>query len=388
MLFAKSPIEDLIFLIEIQSSAVRGSLVLYREGGKPLVLFTAYAEMSIKPGSTSAYLVKTTLKAVTDTVDMLGRRHRSLLEEHAKDAEAVHIPKSVTSVHFVLSAPWIISQAKTVSFQLPKETTLTKAKVLEVIETERAKLSTEETQTQVVEEKIFEVRINGYPVAAWQNRLAKDIDISFVVSLSGANLTKRLRESCEHLVRKTHVHFHSALLLEAIGIGQTMPETGSFALVNVHGELTEVTAVRERRAVFFGSYPVGVDTVARKVAKAAKTDDKAADSLLSLLTSDSLDPTHGKPLQPLVAEIMQGWAVEFQKLSKDALKEGFPAQVFIAARRHEELFIREFSKAMPRAQVTSFLMDRLLSYVEFDPYTEKRRAIGLLALAINSLGRE
>ena len=44
MFFAKSPSEDLIFLIEIQSSAVRGSLVLFREGQKPEILFTASAD--------------------------------------------------------------------------------------------------------------------------------------------------------------------------------------------------------------------------------------------------------------------------------------------------------------------------------------------------------
>lgn len=386
MLFSKSPQEDLIFLIEIQSSAVRGSLVLFREGQKPGILFTASAETPRKVGATSAYLVKATLKAVSEAIDMLARRHHELLAK--KDSESyIQIPKSVASVHYVLSSPWIISQAKTVSLKLQKETVLTRAKVLEVIEAERSKLSTEETQTEIVEEKIFDVRIDGYPVAVWENRAAREADVSFVVSLSGANLSKRLREACEHVVRRNRIHFHSALLLEAIGITLAMPETDSFTLVNVHGELTEVTVVREKRSIFFGSYPLGVDTIARKVAKAGKTDEEAADSLLSLLETDSIDPTHGKPLQPMISEIMQGWAAEFRKLIKDAVPENvLPPQVFLAARRHEDIFMREFAKANPRSQVTSFAIDRLQSQVEFDRYTEHRRAIGLITLAVNSLG--
>lgn len=390
MFFSKSPQEDLIFLIEVQSSAVRGSLVLFREGQKPSILFTASAETPLKAGMTSSHMVKATLKAVADAVDVLARHHRAMLEEAKADPHAPAVPKPVSSVHFVLSSPWIISQAKTVSLKLPKETTLTRAKVLEVIEAERSKLSTEETQTEIVEEKIFEVRINGYPVGAWENRLAKEADVSFVVSLSGANLSRRLRESCERLVRKSRVHFHSALLLEAIGIGLAMPEAEDFVLVNVHGELTEVTVVKQRRSVFFGSFPTGVDTIARKVAKAAKTDDRAADSLLSLLSllsADSIDPTHGKPLQPLVSDIMRGWTSELARLSEGAAGEGaLPSQVFVAARRHEEIFMRELAQANPSSQVTPFAMDRLLSQVEFDRYTERRRAIGLVAIAINSLG--
>lgn len=388
MLFSKSPKPELVFLIEIQSSAVRGSLVLFSTGQNPNILFTAYADMPVKPGTTSAYLVKTTLKAVSEAIDMLSRQHHAMLQNKKEKPDLI-LPSSVSSVHYVLSSPWIISQAKTVSLKLPKEGPLTRAKVLETIESERTKLSTEETQTEIVEEKIFDVRINGYPVIAWENRIAKDVDISFIVSLSGANLSQRLREACERLVNKRRVYFHSALLLEALGIGIVVPEAQSFTVVNIHGELTEVSVVREKRCIFFGSYPTGVDTIVRKVAKAGKTDDKAADSLLSLLASDSLDPTHSKPLQPMVTEVMSAWAAEFGDISLNAVPGGaIPTQIYVAARRHEEIFIRTLSLAAPKTQVTSLAIDRLLSHITYDAFSEHRRSTGLMVIAINSLQTE
>ena len=50
--------------------------------------------------------------------------------------------------------------------------------------------------------------------------------------------------------------------------------------------------------------------------------------------------------------------------------------------------MRYFVAANPKAKAASFALDLLKSYVTFDQWTERRRSIGLISIAINSLKGE
>src|SRR5579872_6693627 len=121
-LFSSKNPEKLILILDVQSSIVRGSLVLTKDGALPNVIFTYNANIPWKPHTDSSYLIKVTLKAVAETLDACVR---SLHLAHASE----HIPKKLTAIHFALSSPWIVSQAKTLTSNFSKESVVTKAYV-------------------------------------------------------------------------------------------------------------------------------------------------------------------------------------------------------------------------------------------------------------------
>lgn len=383
MFFSGKPHEELILILEVQSAMARGSLAYIRKGQSPHVVFTYLKNVPYKPGAGSAYLVKMTLRALTEIVS-------TLLEHHHAMASHGSLPKSISAVHYILSSPWMISQAKTVSVDFPKPTEITEEKVMEIIAAERAKLSVgPATQTEVVEEKIFDVSLNGYSVPSWQDKEARQLQVSFVVSVAGSNLTRRFRDVCAHAVRPAQVHFHSSLLLQNVGIQLLLPSHSSYVLVHIHGELTDVVVVEHHSCVFFGSYPEGVRTVIRKIARATKTDFEAADSLLTLHVGGSLDPAHQKSVGPIITEIARGWTSEFAKLFKVAsFVRTLPSEAFIASRLHENLFIQSFKTAHPESRVQPLGIAELLQHVTFDRTAERFRIVGLYALAIDNLATQ
>lgn len=103
-MFLSSSQGELTLLIDVQSSVVRGSLVHLRPGAIPSVLYTRNVAIPYKPNGGSSYLIKMALRAVEEIVQAI----RANLQSDATDE---NLPKRISSVHFILSSPWVVSQA-------------------------------------------------------------------------------------------------------------------------------------------------------------------------------------------------------------------------------------------------------------------------------------
>ena len=374
-------------MLEIQSSLTRGSLVWFRSGRPPMVLSTDSRAVPYKSDVDTSYFIKTTMQVLAETIDDALRRLASLKTEENR---RMGMPRAVKEAHYVLSSPWIASQARSLSLSFHKDTAITGDKVAGILDAERAALAPEGSAIlEAIEEKIFDVRLNGYSVSAWRGKQARELGISYAVSVCGADTTRRLRRACERAVKPADVHFHSSLLLQYVGLCKAMPARDSYILIHVHGELTDAVVVKDGSCVFFGSYPMGTNTVVRKIAKAAKTDVEIADSLLTLYLSDKFDREHGKQAEKIMEEMSAGWSGEFKKLFKDSpLAESMPTEAIMAARAHEDFFLRSFSAAYPGIRLQTLSIEDISPLIEFDAPAELKRVVGLYALAINSLKKD
>lgn len=378
-LFSHSSTGELILIVDVQSSIVRGSVVSIIAGKLPDVVFTYNAVVPWKPHTDSSYLIKMTLRAVSETIEacMRGVTIR---------AQGEHTSKKVTAVHFALSSPWIVSQAKTLTTEFAKDTQISKAYVEHVIEEERRKLTpTNDAEVSIIEQKIFDVRLNGYSVAAWMGKWARTIDVSYTMSMAGTRMIERFRETCSHLLRHSSMYFHSSLLLQFIGMRICMPEQETYALVHVHGELTDVAIMDHNACVFFGSYPLGVRTLTRKIATATGTEEQAADSLLTLYVGGHVDATHGSGQVDSIANISAGWNAELKKVIEQSGLAAAPSTYIISATAHDDFFAQSLRALYPRSSVEPLSIENILPHITFSDHAERRRLTGLYAAALSQM---
>jgi len=351
MFFSSTNDEKLVLILGVESGAVRGSLTLISPSCAPKVIFSHEALIPWKPHTDSRYLIKTTEKAVKETVEASLQRLHMLYS----DKKAGDIPRKISSVHFAMSSPWIVSRAKLISVRFDKDTAVDRAYIMKLVGDERAKMIPEQSEpVRVVEEKIFDVRLNGYSVNDWQDKGARALDISFTVSVAGAHTIDRFAALCEHAVHPHQVHFHSSLLLQFIGIEKSLQTSENYAIIHVHGELTDVAMVHDRSCIFFGSYPFGVRTMVRKVAASTKTDGHAADSLIALYTGGKLDPAQDKKAGAVIESVSEGWAKELDKvllLSPQDIRSS--ANIVISARAHEDSLAKMLHKLYPAVKITA-----------------------------------
>ena len=357
---------DLILILDVQSSIVRGTLVQKATDQVPLVLYTHNVPISFKADGTSDYLVKTAIQAIKDDVTDI------LKQQSGK----------ISAVHYVLSSPWIVSQAKTLHLSFKEDTHITKAYVMGMIREERSKLSNKDDTARVVEEKVFDVRLNGYPVSSWESKFTRELQVSFVVSVAGGKMIDRLIEACENIVHRKGVQFHSSLFLQHIGVEKIVQSTSSYALIHVHGELTDVAVIENCSCVFFGSYPMGIQSVIRRIATQTGTDEQSADSLLSMSMKGHLDSAHAEKDLAVIDALDHEWIKQFQELVKTV---NIPHNVIVSARYHEDFFMKSFATAYPRQSLEILAIESMTPYVAFDPRVEQLRLTGAYVIAIYSL---
>jgi hypothetical protein len=361
MFFSSRPDSKLILLLEVQSSLVRGSLALMRTG-HPEILFTQTLDIEFMPGATSAYYIKITLESVSAMVES-ALRNLSLL---ANGDHAAPIPKRVQEVHFILSSPWVISQAKTISISFEKDTPITPERIHEILEDERARVSLgAKVETETIEEKVFDVRLNGYSIEHWKGKDARTLDISYALSISSKKSIVDLHETVSHLVSSKNVFMHSSLLLQYISLRDAHSPGDTYMLVHAHGELTDMVVVRHGTCSFFGSFPVGINTIIRKLAEMTGHTPKTADSLLSLYLGHHMDGPDESRAGIAIDSMTRNWTNELLALA-EAVKDPaqfMPPRIFVIAHSHADLFEANLKKSFPQSAVTAVPVDMTSSFV-------------------------
>ena len=380
MFFSRKTEGKLILMLEIQSSLVRGSLIWFRTGTSPVILSSDSRPIPYKQNSNSAYLVKTALKGLSEIIDAASRRSK------VPSADKGHelLPTRIEEVHYVLSSPWVVSQARTLAMSFEKETDITADRMADILNKERGNLIPADGKPlEVVEEKIFDVRLNGYSIPNWLDKPTRELEVAYAVSASGGDYIKRLREASAGIVRPDRIHFHSALLLQYIGLRKVMPARETYTLLHIHGEITDAVVVDHGLCLFFCSYPMGVNNIVRKIAAATKTDIETAGSLLSLYLGERLDEAHMRSSEPVMREMSEGWSREFEKLFKgNPLAEALPRETIIVARAHEDFFMKSFQNIHPHAKLESMSLEQISSKVVYETAAERMRIIGICALAL------
>jgi len=212
--------------------------------------------------------------------------------------------------------------------------------------------------TKVIEEKIFEVRLNGYSIVDWPNKEVRNLEISYAIGAVGSGALIRFEQACERAVPRHRMSFHSSLLLQYVGLRASMPEKDSYVLTHVHGELSDVVAVNRGACIFFGSYPGGIRSIVRAVAHATKTDQAAADSFLSLYTDKNLEQGKALAAAPAMKRIGEGWLKEYRDLiSQSGASLGTLPNMIVVARFHQGFFAAALREAYPLMHVDTKQID-------------------------------
>ncbi len=379
-MFSSHKAGDLILIIDVQSSIVRTSLVHLQSSSIPNVLYTHNIAIPYKPHAHSSYLIKMSLRAVSEAITDISKHL------HVRSSTE-NIPKKISSVHFVLSSPWIVSQAKTLKQSFKDDTHISKAYIMGMIWEERSKIGGKNNDDiRVIEEKVFDVRLNGYSIASWESKNARELEVSFVVSLAGGRMIDRFIESCDHIVHRSSVQFHSSLFLQHLGIEKVVTKSPSYTLLHIHGELTDVAIIRSHSCTFFGSYPFGVHSIVRTIARETKTDEQSAESIFTMSEQGHLDSLHAKKELAIIDDMNRVWMGEFKKLLKsNSVVETIPNHVIISANSHESFFMNNFKQAYPQISMELLTMDDITAHIKFDAHAERLRLTGLYVLAIHSL---
>lgn len=379
-LFSHTSKDRLNLVIDIQSSVVRGSLVLLRTGQLPYIVWTDTYDIPYRTNTRSAFLVDTAVKGI--------RTIAASAHTYIRDTKShPDIPNHIFKVHCVLSSPWIISQARTISQEFEKDTKITRAHISDIITAERKRLS-ENTEDRMIgiEEKIFDVRLNGYSISEWEGAISKSLEVLFAISLAGKHIVERFTDACKHAgVSGSHIDFHSSLLLQHIGLSGHFASTSPHVLVHVHGELTDIVVASGQTCILFGSHPIGIRTIIRKLSHQLKITESTAESLLVMYEDGHIDPIHGASDIETIHKILSSWTDNCLKVTALVPPNYQSNLAMISARFHEMVFKNTFAAAYPSFRMEILPEEKIFALATFNPGIERLRLTVLYVVAIHSL---
>jgi len=344
-------------ILDIKSSVVRGTLFLIKTGELPYILWTSGVEIPYKSDTDSGYMLAETIKAVKK---ISGDAH---IYTHG-----ANLKTKIYTIHIILSSPWIISQARTIDQRFENDTKISSLHVHDIIKSERAKLTESDKTLVGIEEKIFNVKLNGYELPNWQGNLAKTLSVSFAISLASKKVTDAFIKACkESGLHGVRIDFHSSLLLQHIGLSRTLSIQEPYVLVHVHGELTDIVSANSQSCVLFASYPIGIRTITRNLMKLSNSTESTADSTLTLRETKQLDQLHGATDMQFIDTATAPWVLGCSNILSLVPKEHQPMKAIISSRFHEDLFNELFHKIDANIKVESLPSEKILSLVRFEP---------------------
>ena len=290
---------SLSLILDIESGCVRGSLVKYGH-----VLFTTTVLGSYGVPTDSKNVLSLTLKALDQVADMVAKKG-------LPQVRYAGIVDPIDHIDYVLSSPWIISTAKQISITYPKATEVTKKAIQSGVRTAREEIK-EKNKTLGsdlvgIEEKIFEIKINGRPVTEFEHKMARTLEIAFVITLCPKTILDRINAVCEKHFRVSKRYYHSSLLLQYAAFRAVNPSYDNYAIVHVHHELSDSMVVRDGMSFSIASIPFGTRTLIKKMADNLGQSESLVESTLALVGQGHYHKEHHDKTAASIRAAVSGW---------------------------------------------------------------------------------
>jgi hypothetical protein len=385
--------EELSIIIDIQSGLVRGSLVFNKENQISQILYIITKEISQKDFTGSSFLVKAMIESLSDVINKLSDQFM------AKAKEFGYSSKSIKNIHFILSSPWVLSQSKTITIKFDKTTDINKKLIQSVIEDERKIIekkfkemdfnkdsSISNSDWLFIEQKIFEIKLNGYKVNDCENKKAQDLEVSFAATLSSKILLNKIETTINKNLKIHKIQYHSALLLNFMAMRILIPEKNNFVSIHVHSELTDIVVVKNGLSANLSSFPIGISTILRKLTTDLKETAESTESMLSLYEGGKLDSLQEIKFKELLDPLLKNWYLEYIK-SVDHEDDGvfIPRTAYLSTHSNLGIFKKVINENNELAKVIDFEINSINPHVIFEKNSEYNQLIGMYALTLRSM---
>ena len=239
----------------------------------------------------------------------------------------------------VLASPWYISETRLIKMERTIPFTFTNKLADELLSKEitglisayQKKYQNITDAPELIEHQVVTVSINGYPVDEPLGKKTKQIDMNVIISLAPSSCIGRIIEAVSNTFHNTPVIFSSFMTTVYIAVRDKYISETSYLLVDVGGEVTDISIVSKNILKASVSFPFGRQTFFRFLMKQSGLKDiHEAETLFSMYTKDTLEAGQKEKLKPILASIATSWSQGFRE-SIESLPQAFslPGTVFL-----------------------------------------------------------
>lgn len=303
--FSKFNSEPKIALVfDLGSSSVGAALFLIKKTEGPQIIFSIREPISLKKEITFDKFVSETMKTleiVTNKVIKSGKG-------------------APTKFFCVLSSPWYSSQVRIISLKKNTAFLFTNKladelikKEINLFEEENIKNAEKVNDSSPIELKNMRTMLNGYTTKDPLNKKAKEIEMAVFVSMSPKDILEKIENVVDKHFHQKDVKFSSFTLASFTVARDMFINQDNFTLVDIGGEITELSLVKKDALCSSASFPLGYNFFVRGLSSSLKCSIDEAKSYLSLYNNKHASVTLENKLKPIIEKLKLEWLARFQE---------------------------------------------------------------------------
>lgn len=246
----------------------------------------------------------------------------------------------VARVDVVLSSPWFVSKTVTVRMERSSPILITRDVVRSLLAGEEEKftrsLIEEEKITHdaevltLLEEVMVSVQINGYTSARPFGAKAKMADLSFHMSAADTHVVSLISDTVGSALRGVMRQYHTSALVTSTVLRDVEHDTTHFMIVNVGGETTDVSVVKDGVLRETVTIPLGRAYFIERVSKGTRTIPAVALSFVRLYLEGKIEPAVKSRIEAELRPARSEWSAYFGKaIARIAIHIFVPQNIFL-----------------------------------------------------------
>lgn len=325
--------EEVAAVFDIGNGSVGGALVKLSSAHPPIILYSHREPIGILSHVTGKRLESRMLKLLRDVAEHIAKDGLSHIRMN-------YFGPTIRGVHCVYASPWYVAETKTVSSELDRPKAVTQAYIDSLLQKEQEafeqSLRSAEggamAEAKLIERKVIDVRLNGYSVADPVGQEAKTVELSFFTSFVSEPVLKEIELLLRRVFNYRKIRHHTFALAGWEAVLRTFPEPSDFLLLDVTGEVTDLTLSRNGVLTETASFPTGRNTVIRHVAKELGVEQDIAASYVSMHLKNAAERKFAEKLSSLLAAAREDWKARLVDCLRDLSKRHtLPKTAYVTA---------------------------------------------------------
>lgn len=302
--FKKKNTAENVLVIDIGSSSVTASNVLF--GGDTPV---------ISASATSDIAILSDLSLQRFEAEMIRSLHRAVSSLRANKK---FLPDRI---QVYLASPWYASQIRVAKISRPTSFVITKVMLNDMIGKELKAFEEEEVVSKmhtneairVIETNTLQVKLNGYPHGDPVGTTAHELELSIFLAVSSEHLLKKIEDHLAGSFGHRAVKFSSFVGASFIVSRDFFPHQHSYILVDIGGEVTDVSFVKDGTLIQSTSFPEGRNFMLRRLSSELKRSIPESVTLCMLYMEDKVENSIKETCEKILTKAKEEWLQLFQK---------------------------------------------------------------------------
>lgn len=336
---------ELVLVLNIGTSFIGGALFWTQKSGIPKVIYSAREPIQIQ----DKLDIDRFLSLATQSLDaVINKIYNAKLGVPSK-------------IFCILASPWHVSQTRIINLKKNAPFIFTEKLADSLIEKEikffeeeyLAKNTNVGKSIRTIELKNIKTLLNGYETSKPLNQKVKELEMVIFVSMSGDQILKKIEDTVAKYFHFDQIKFSSFAMASFTVIRDMNTEQENFLLVNIGGEITDISMTKKNILRESISFPLGRNFLIRGIASGLNCTLGEANSLISLYKDGHAEESAAQKVALIVNKLKAEWLKKFQEslanLSNDI---SIPATVYLVTERDLADFFSEIIKTEQFSQYT------------------------------------